>query len=111
MKEQTQAILREARGLLAGEDVSQIFLFGSRAREVEDSDSDVDLIVILNRKEPFSSFMERSATIVELRKRLFKLSSMYGLDLLVFTKADWDHFIQGGSSFSKEILDEARDVA
>src|SRR5690606_34298285 len=101
MSPETDQIMFEARDSLRNAGVWKALLFGSRSRRGHRSDSDVDLVVILNRSEPFRSFAERSAALVDIRSRLSGLSCRYGLDLLLFTRPEWEAFIQRESSFSK----------
>lgn len=111
MSPETEQIVSEVRCSLEGAAISQAFLFGSRASEEADGESDVDVVVILEREEPFASFKERSAVLVDLRRRLSRISSNYGLDLLLFTRREWNTFVENGSSFSREIQKGALKVA
>lgn len=111
MSPETEQIIREARHSLAGAGVWKMFLFGSRSDGRDGGDSDVDLVVVLDREEPFHTFSERSAVLIDLHKRLSEISDRHGLDLLLFTRSEWKRFIEKGSWFSKEIQREALEVA
>jgi len=111
MNSEREIILEQIRVCLKGANAHKAFLFGSRAKADWDEDSDVDLIVVLNRAEPFQSFEERRAAILDLRKRLRTVSLKHGLDLLVFTQQDWERFVEKGSSFSREVLQEGMAIA
>jgi len=104
MNSEREIILEQIRVCLKGANAHKAFLFGSRAKADWDEDSDVDLIVVLNRAEPFQSFEERRAAILDIRKRL-------RTDLLVFTQQDWERFVEKGSSFSREVLQEGMAIA
>jgi predicted nucleotidyltransferase len=111
MSPETEQIILEARLSLQGAGISRVFLFGSRVHGYEREDSDVDLVVIMDRDEPFASFAERSVVLIDLRRRLSRIASRYGLDLLLFSRPEWEDFVEKGSWFSKEIQSEILDVA
>lgn len=51
-------------------DLRSIILFGSHAKGTAQKYSDIDILIILNRK--FANWMERSDLEIELRKRLYR---------------------------------------
>lgn len=104
-------ITEEIKDCLTGSNVYKALLFGSYARGEAKLESDVDLLLILNRYEPFNSYRERKDTILEYHRRLRPISVKYGLDLVVFTQADWKTFLAKESWFSKEIQNEGLEVA
>ena len=111
MTSATEKIIDDVRRLLAGAKCGKVLLFGSRVEEKDGVDSDVDLIIILDRYEPFDSFSERSNVVLDLRRRLDPVSIDHGLDLIVFTRSEWESFIARESSFSREVQGSALEVA
>ena len=85
MDEMVQAIVREI-------DPEQIYLFGSRARGKERSDSDVDLLIV--EREPFGPNRSRWQELARIRRALspFRISK----DILVYSRdevAKWQHTV------------------
>ena len=107
----TEEIIKEIRQLLEGAMCRKVLLFGSRVEGRERDDSDVDIIVVLDRYEPFDSYSDRSSVVLDLRKRLDPVSIDHGLDLIVFTLSEWESFIDKRSSFAREIQESALEVA
>ncbi|NBD37541.1 MAG: hypothetical protein GVY10_03115 [Verrucomicrobia bacterium] len=105
------SLLSEIRTHLAGGDVSKAYLFGSRLRGESEEGSDVDLVLVLNRPGPFPSAREHRQAILAWRRRLRPIAIHYGLDLLVFTQADWKRFTEKNSSFARELQKQALQVA
>jgi predicted nucleotidyltransferase len=78
----------------------KIVLFGSYAYGTPTSDSDVDLLVVLDRPGPRG---ERYLTVAQqLRPRLFPI------DLLVRTPEEVHQALAGGDFFMREILTRGR---
>lgn len=92
-------------------DIALVLLFGSQARGDASDESDVDLVVVLNRNTPFGSFPERMQTVIQIRKRLKEISQRYGLDLLVYSKPEWDDFLGKKTAFAREIESTGLKVA
>jgi len=92
-------------------EIETALLFGSQASRNTSNDSDVDLIVVLNRDNPFKSFRERMEVIIAIRQQLSDISKEYGLDLLVYSKPEWEDYLKKKSAFSREIESTALKVA
>jgi uncharacterized protein len=106
-------LLARIKCLLQNADVSiqQVLLFGSRAVGDSHDESDVDLIIVLDRDAPFPSFTDKMKVVIELRKNLREISRTMGLDLLVYTRPEWESFSAEKTSFSREIASNALRVA
>lgn len=106
-------LLSKIKASLQKADVSiqQVLLFGSRAVGDSHDESDVDLIIVLDRDAPFPSFADKMKVVVELRKHLREISRTYGLDLLVYNRPEWESFSEKKTSFSREIALHALHVA
>jgi uncharacterized protein len=81
----------------------RVILFGSYAWGVPHADSDIDLVVILDREEPFGSFRERMDNVVNIRRMLYDINCEVSLDLLVYSQEEWRTILEAGSSFLTDI--------
>ena len=81
----------------------RVILFGSYAWGVPHADSDIDLVVILDRESPFDSFQERMESVVKIRRMLYDLNRDVSLDLLVYSQTEWRMILAAGSSFLADI--------
>lgn len=93
------------RGLAAlyGARLTAILLFGSYARGEADEESDVDLLIVLDRVDHYFGEIERSGGIIA------DLSLKYGISLspVFISEWDWQH---GDTTFLANVRDEARAV-
>ncbi len=78
----------------------KIILFGSYAYGQPNSESDIDLVFI-NTDEVYKSFQERIQMKMEILKKLDSISQP--LDILTYTKKEWDELVAKNSSFIREI--------
>lgn len=78
----------------------KIILFGSYAYGQPNSESDIDLVFI-NTDEVYKSFQERIEMKIEILKKLDGLTQP--LDILAYTKKEWDDLVAKNSSFIREI--------
>ena len=90
-------------GLRSNSLVNRIILFGSYARGTPNSDSDVDLIVILNKKGFFRSYTEMIENRSSLLQPLLKLREVLPLDLFVYTIDEWATMEQSQNDFIKNV--------
>lgn len=84
----------------------RVILFGSHARGSSGIDSDIDLIVVLNKESSLGGFKEKMADTVAVRKLLADINRQVALDVLVYSKKEWQNFLDSRSSFSREILEK-----
>ena len=85
---------------------TKVILFGSHARGTAGVDSDIDLIVVLNKEESSGSFREKMADTVAVRRLLADINRRVALDVLVYSKKEWQTLLDSRSSFSREILEK-----
>jgi predicted nucleotidyltransferase len=85
---------------LAAYNPRRIYLFGSWARKEADEFSDVDLVVIMDSELPF---VERC---VSLGRQL--PAALGGVDLLVYTPAEFDEMLRDGNPFAEMIMEEGK---
>ena len=82
----------------------KIILFGSYAYGTPDSQSDIDLLVVLNSEHIPQNFHDNMQNKLLIRKALWELSKKVSIDLLVYTKPMYQKFQELGSMFAREIL-------
>jgi predicted nucleotidyltransferase len=99
-----QEYLAELKNILAELNPYKAVLFGSYAYGEPNDDSDIDLIVVLNTNELPKSFAERSENYSLVKKYFSLLKEKVPMDLIVYTKREWEEFIKSDSSFTREIL-------
>jgi len=67
MSENIQPILRELKekmGRLYGDRLKGVYLFGSHARGEEGQESDVDVLIVLDRVDNYSEEIDRTGDVV-----------------------------------------------
>ena len=84
-------------------DPYKIVLFGSRAMGSEDSESDIDLLVILDSEEISQTYEERMRWRLEVRRRIREINLRIGVDLLVFTRAEYELLRRHGAILLNEV--------
>ncbi|MGD9972358.1 MAG: nucleotidyltransferase domain-containing protein [Desulfatirhabdiaceae bacterium] len=80
-----------------------IILFGSYAYGVPHEDSDIDLLVILDKDGKANSYRALIQNRQEISERLKGLKKKYPVDLIVYTRDEWEELKAIGSSFIREI--------
>ncbi len=95
---------------LKGLNPYKIILFGSYAFDEPKVDSDIDLIVVLDSNKKSKNFTERSENYLRVSRCLRDIERKIPIDLLVYTRPEFDAFIQIGSMFSKKILKEGKEI-
>ena len=85
-------------------------LFGSCASGHAQEDSDIDLIIVLDKEDMPGSFSERMNNYSEVKRYFRSINQKIPLDLIVYTKAEWDKLLDTKNSFSREILENGRQL-
>jgi predicted nucleotidyltransferase len=88
----------------------KIILFGSHAVGKAHASSDIDLLVVLNSFETPKDFRERSENYLKVSRVLREIERKVPIDLIVYTRPEFDKFIKIGSMFSKTILNEGQEI-
>lgn len=97
--------LAELKEILTQLNPYKAILFGSSVYGNFTDDSDIDLIVVLERNDVPANFDERIQNY-SLVKRFFKpLKDKVPMDIIVYTKSEWQNFIKANNSFTREILE------
>ena len=84
-------------------EINQLILFGSYAAKKNDTDSDIDLIVILNQKGVSKSYTEKIQKRTSVTRLLNDIRKQVPMDVLVYTKDEWEMLVQQNTSFIKEV--------
>ncbi len=95
-KEIKDAILDAAKSL----NPYKVILFGSYAYGQPHEDSDIDILFV-NNEESYKNFEERIAIKTQLLKSLRAIGKP--IDVLAYTKKEWNELIAKNSSFVREI--------
>lgn len=88
----------------------KVILFGSYVWGTPDIDSDIDLVVVLEDDTLPNTFAERMQNVLKVRKCVADINREVSLDLLVYSKKEWQKFIETDSSFSREIRERGREL-
>ncbi len=84
-------------------DPEKIILFGSNTTGNSSTDSDIDLLVVLKKKGYSSSYREILDNRRMISEKLIDIRKKIPIDLLVYTKTEWEKLVESGSSFFREI--------
>ena len=84
-------------------DPHKIILFGSSVNGVLREDSDLDLVVILDSHEITKSYDDRIKNKLLVRRAVYELSKKVPVDLVVYTKGEYDIISKSGGSFYNQI--------
>jgi len=90
----------------AAERIDKILLFGSEATGTAGPDSDIDLLVVLDRETMPTSFQERSNNYLQISRAIRELEKRHPIDLLVYTRAEFEMIKSSGSLFVRRVLRE-----
>jgi len=106
MEAEQQRIIEEIMQRLQVLNPDRIILFGSRAEGATNVNSDIDLIVVLNKETTAASFKEKMRETVAVRKLLLDINRQVAIDVLVYSKPEWQNFLNSRSSFSRDVMEK-----
>lgn len=84
----------------------KIILFGSYAWGGVHKDSDIDLIIILNKDGVPRDFREKMDSYLSVKQLLRDMNGEIPMDIIVYTKGQWEKFLLLDSCFSKKVVKE-----
>ncbi len=84
----------------------KVILFGSHAHGTPHKDSDIDLVVILDKEGKSDSYKTMINNRMEISRKLRALKQKYPIDILVYTKDEWEELKTFKSSFIEKIEKE-----
>ena len=100
--------IRDIISRLLSLDPYRIVLFGSYALGTEDSESDIDLLVILDSEAVAQTYEERMEKRLMVRDSIQEINRRVPIDLVVYTKGEYEFLQEHGTSFLKEIQSSGR---
>jgi predicted nucleotidyltransferase len=106
MEQNKHQMIEEIRDCLRALKPAKVILFGSHAQGTAGIDSDIDLIVVLDKESSSGSFQEKMTDTIAVRKLLADINRNVALDVLVYSKKEWQTFLESRSSFSREIIEK-----
>lgn len=83
--------------------VSDIILFGSYATGVDAEDSDLDLIIVLDEPGYAKNYDEMLERRLSISKLFFDIKKHIPMDILVYTRDEWNKLVLLNSSFIREV--------
>jgi uncharacterized protein len=86
-------------------------LFGSFADGEPGPDSDIDLIVVLNKRGFPASYGEKMENYRSIRRLLRDINIKAPIDVIVYTIDEWNAFVEIGSSFSRLVIEKGKAIA
>jgi predicted nucleotidyltransferase len=101
-----EAIIRELRASLVDLHPAHVFLFGSYALGTARTDSDVDVLVVLDTDSVPVNYEQRRARMLTVRQRLLPLNRRFSMDVLVLSKPEWRTLRQNQPEFADSIETE-----
>ncbi|MCP4268626.1 MAG: nucleotidyltransferase domain-containing protein [Candidatus Brocadiaceae bacterium] len=94
--------------IFMAEKISKIIVFGSYAYGRPSEDSDIDLLVVIDKDEYPRNYKEKSDNFLRISRAIRPIEKDIPIDLLVYTKSEFEKFVELGSLFSRKILSEGR---
>ena len=108
MNSGSEIILEKVRTSLQPLDVSKAYIFGSFANDSVQAESDLDLLVILNKKTISKNYQERMENKLLVRNALSEINKEIPIDLLVYTKAEFEILDHDRNAFFEEIMTKGK---
>ena len=84
-------------------DPYKIILFGSYANGKANEHSDIDIMVILDNNHVSKTYEERLNKKVAVRKLLLEINRKIPIDIIVYSRAEFNMVKQYGNNFITEI--------
>ncbi len=97
--------------ITASEKIDKVLLFGSEARGDAGAESDIDLLVVLDLDTVPNSYKERNNNYLRISRLIRDIEKHHPIDLLVYTKPEFEMITSSGSVFMRSILREAIQLA
>ncbi|MEI8113248.1 MAG: nucleotidyltransferase domain-containing protein [Bacteroidia bacterium] len=98
-----QKIISEIAEIYKQQGVVRVILFGSYAYGNPTAESDIDLMIVVPLETLPSTHRERVDLYLLYNQFIKHLRSFIPIDLVIYTMAAYEKFIELGSVFSKEI--------
>lgn len=95
----------------AAEKIETILLFGSSVEDTAGFKSDIDLLVVLDRDFLPTSFKERNTNYLLISRAIREIEKRHPIDLLVYTKPEFEMIKDSGSLFIRRVLREGIELS
>lgn len=89
-------------------DIKSVILFGSYAKNENTEESDIDLIVVLDSEEISKTYEQRMDKKLLVRNCIYEQSRKQAIDIIVYTKAEFDLIKNNKTSFYNEIKETGK---
>ncbi len=89
-------------------DPKEIILFGSLSKQDVTDDSDIDLIVILDVDSVPTTYEEKMLLKKSIRKTIRDINKKISIDLIVYTKKEYEFLKSENNPFLNEINDTGK---
>ena len=96
-------LLEEITQRLKEIDPYKVVVFGSVTKQNNDEDSDIDLLVILNSDKISQNYDEKMEKKLLVRNAIWDLSKQIPIDLLVYTRKEFEIIMNNKNSFFIEL--------
>ena len=97
---------KEITARLSSKKPLKVILFGSGAWGDFDKESDIDLLVVLDKEGIPRSFKEKTENFLEVSRLLRDLNKRMAMDLVVMTRTQWERFAEMDSGFLREVQEK-----
>jgi uncharacterized protein len=105
---QMETFLPQIINSLKNIDPLQVILFGSMVSGNINEDSDIDLVVILDNETLPNNYEEKLQNKIFVRNAILDISFKVAIDLLVYTKMEFEKLKNIGNPFLKEITEKGK---
>lgn len=102
----TKKIISEITEIFKQQGVDRVILFGSYAYGNPSLDSDIDLMIVVPLDTLPSTHREKMDLYLYYNQFIKKFRKIVPIDLIVYTKATYEKFIELDSMFSREITSQ-----
>lgn len=101
---ETDSYIQEIINKLSKLNIKEIILFGSMNNGNFDDESDIDLLIILDIDKIPETYEEKMKMKLELRKAIRTINRKVAIDLLVYTKKEFEIIKKEGNNFFQNII-------
>ena len=103
-----KGLQKEIVSRLAVKKLHKVILFGSQAHGQFEEESDVDLIIVLDKQGVPRTFKEKTENFLEISRLLRDLNKRIAMDLIVMTRTQWENFVEFDSGFSRKVQESGK---
>ena len=93
------------------EKILRIILFGSQEYGNQDKNSDIDLLVVIDKNVYPKNFKEKSENFLKISRAIRPIEKEVPIDLVVYTKPEFERFVELDSMFSRKVLRQGKELS